>query len=112
MVVLLKLFTPFIRFILKAMLHIGQIRLVVTTVMVNITITTITTTLLIATIVLVHLTSKVLSVLFDAVLTSKVTVGQLWFYENCNRRHCNHKHYIHKRCIHEYDLGETFTILS
>jgi hypothetical protein len=97
MVVLLKLSTPFI---LKAMLHIGQIRLAVTTVMVNITITTITTTLLIATIVLVHLTSKVLSVLFDAILTSKVTVGQLWFYENCNRRHCNHKH----------DLGETFTI--
>ena len=103
MVVLPKLFIPFI---LKAMLLIGQIRLAVTTVMVNITITitiiTITTTILIATIMLVHLTSKVLSVLFDAVLTSKVTVGQLWFYGNCN----------YKYWYYEHDLGETLTILS
>jgi hypothetical protein len=107
MVVLLKLFTPFTPFTLKAMLLIEQIRLAVTTVMVNITITTITTTILIATIMLVHLIFKVLSVLFDAVFTSKVTVGQLWFYENCNRKHYNHRH-----CNHEHDLGEILTILS
>jgi hypothetical protein len=109
MVVLLKLFTPFT---LKAMLLIEQIRLAVTTVMVNITITTITTTILIATIMLVHLIFKVLSVLFDAVFTSKVTVGQLWFYENCNRKHYNHRHCNHRHCNHEHDLGEILTILS
>ena len=109
MVVLLKLFTLFTPFTLKVMLLIEQIRLAVTTVMVNITITTITITtiILIATIMLVHLIFKVLSVLFDAVFTSKVTVGQLWFYENCNRKHYNHRH-----CNHEHDLGEILTILS